>query len=118
MAEQADILLVMIGSRHLDNQPSQFFVYLGHPRPLLVIGPPGNPIEALIEELQIGVFCDVNDQVSIRDGLKKITTNYQHYAEAYAQNSALISRYRADIVAADLLSILDTVYHRSQNDIA
>jgi len=118
VAEQADILLVMIGSRHLDNQPSKFFVYLGHPRPLLVIGPPGNPIEALIEELQIGVFCDVNDQASIQDGLRRITTNYQHYAKAYAQNSALISRYRADIVAADLLSILDTVYHRSQNEIA
>jgi len=117
VAEQADILLVMIGSRHLDNQPSKFFVYLGHPRPLLVIGPPGNPIQALIEELQIGVFCDVNDQASIRDGLKRLTTNYQQYADAYARNSSLISRYRADRVAADLLSILDTVYDRSRDTI-
>jgi hypothetical protein len=51
VADQADVLLVMIGSRHLDNQPSKFFVYLGHPKPLLVIGPLGNPIQALIEEL-------------------------------------------------------------------
>jgi hypothetical protein len=118
VAEQADILLVMIGSRHLDNQPSKFFVYLGHPRPLLVIGPPENPIEALIDELQIGVFCDVNNQVSIQNGLKEITANYRYYAEAYARNSALISRYRADAVAANLLSVLDTVYKRSRNEIA
>lgn len=83
-----------------------------------MIGPPGNPIEVLIDELQIGVFCDVNDQASIQNGLKEITANYRYYAEAYDRNSALISRYRADAVAADLLSILDTVYHRSRNEIA
>jgi hypothetical protein len=109
VAEQADVLLVMIGSRHLDNQPSKFFVYLGHPKPLVVIGPPGNPIQALVEELQVGVFCDVNNQASIQEGLKKITANYQYYAEAFKRNSTLIERYRADVVAVDLLTILDAV---------
>ena len=112
VAEQADILLVMIGSRHLDNQPSKFFVYLGHPKPLIVIGPPGNPIQALVEELQIGVFCDVNNQASIQEGWKKITSNYNYYAEAFQQNSALIKRYSADAVAANILSILDNIIRR------
>jgi len=114
IAEQADILLVMIGSRHLDNQPSKFFVYLGHPKPLLVVGPPGNPIQALIDELQVGVFCDVNNQASIREGLMKITANYQYYAEAFNRNSALIKRFRADAVTADLLAILDNIITPSE----
>jgi hypothetical protein len=113
VAGQADILLVMIGSRHLDNQPSKFFVYLGHPKPLIVIGPPGNPIQVLVEELQIGVYCDVNNQLSIQEGLKKITSNYKYYVDAFRRNSSLIQRYRADAVAADLLSILDSVMSRS-----
>lgn len=116
VAEQADILLVMIGSRHLDNQPSKFFVYLGHPKPLLVIGPPGNPIQSLIEELHIGVYCDVNNQSSIREGLKEVTSNYMNFVDSYKRNSTLIRRYRADAVAADLLSILDTVMDRSANE--
>jgi hypothetical protein len=103
----------MIGSRHLDNQPSKFFVYLGHPKPLIVIGPPGNPIQALIEELQIGVYCDVNNQASIREGLARITSDYKYYAEAFKRNADLIKRYRADAVAADLISILDTVVSHS-----
>jgi len=48
-AAEADILLVIIGARHLDNQPSKFFDYLGHGKPLLVLGPPGNPIESIIK---------------------------------------------------------------------
>jgi hypothetical protein len=116
VADQADILIVMIGSRHLDNQPSKFFVYLGHPKPLIVIGPPGNPIQALIEELQIGVYCDVNNQASIREGLVTITSDYKYYAEAFKRNADLIKRYRADAVAADLMSILDSVVSHAEKE--
>ena len=107
VAGRADILLVMIGARHLDNQPSKFFVYLGHPRPVLVIGPKNNPIQSLVEQLGIGVYCDVNSVASIRDGIVEIVSNYDFYCQAFSDNAAAISRYRADAVAADLLSVFD-----------
>ena len=107
VAAGADILLVMIGPRHRDNQPSKFFVYLGHHKPVLVIGPPGNPIQGLVEGLGIGLFCDVNDPAAIRDGLADIVTRYGTYQAAFNQNSSAIQRYRADAVAGDLLAVFD-----------
>jgi len=106
-AGRADALIVIIGARHLDNQPSKFFVYLGHARPVLVIGPPGNPIEPLIKQLQIGVYCDVNDPLAVRSGIKKMVSDYHFYAAAYERNKDLIQRYRADRVAMELASIFD-----------
>jgi hypothetical protein len=81
-----------------------------------VIGPPGNPIQALIEELQIGVYCDVNNQASIREGLVTITSDYKYYTEAFKRNADLIKRYRADAVAADLMSILDSVVSHAEKE--
>ena len=117
LAERADVLLVMIGSRHLDNQPSKFFVYLGHHKPVLVIGPLENPIQALVNDLQIGVYCDVNNQESIRKGLVDITENYETYLGAFVRNASAIQRYGADVVAADLLEILNATMAGSGNTV-
>jgi len=107
VAAQADVLLVMIGARHLDNQPSKFFVYLGHRKPVLVIGPPGNPIEHLVNAMGIGVYCDVKNVGAIRKGLDQLLSNYAAFCQAFDDNEAAIRRFRADAVAADLLCILD-----------
>ena len=112
VAAAADVLLVMIGPRHLDNQPSKFFVYLGHHKPVLVIGPPGNPIQALVEDLGIGVFCDVHDPLAIREGLVQITSHYARYQQAFCHSIKAIERFSAPTVAANLLEILDTTLQR------
>jgi hypothetical protein len=114
IAAEADIFLVMIGARHLDNQPSKFFVYLGHHKPVLVIGPPGNPIQGLVEQFGIGVFCDVNDPAAIRQGLLRIVRDYATYQAAFAREADAIRRYGADAVAADLLAVLDATLVRSR----
>jgi len=113
VAAQADILLVMIGPRHLDNQPSKFFVYLGHHKPVLVIGPPGNPIQALVEQLGIGLFCDVHNPLAIRDGLLEIVHHYPRYQAAFARRIDGIQRFGADAVAADFLAVLDATLEHS-----
>ena len=107
VAAAADVLLVMIGPRHLDNQPSKFFVYLGHHKPVLVIGPPGNPIQALVEDLGIGVFCDVHNPLAIRAGLEQISRHYARYQQAFSRSASAIERFSAPAVAANLLAILE-----------
>ena len=69
LAETADALLVLVGPRHIDNIPSKFFEYLAHPVPILVIGPPGNPLEHLVADLQVGRFADVNRSEAIHNAL-------------------------------------------------
>jgi hypothetical protein len=103
----------MIGPRHLDNQPSKFFVYLGHHKPVLVIGPPGNPIEDLVNQLGIGVFCDVRNILSIRDGLIEIAQHYDTYQSNFDRHLHAIKRYAADAVAADLLAVFDATMEKA-----
>jgi glycosyltransferase involved in cell wall biosynthesis len=114
IAERADILLVVIGERHIDNQPSKFFDYLGHKKPILAVGPQGNPIQAIIETLDIGVFCDVRDPQSIQQGIQKLSAHYNQFTQAYLDHDAEISNYSAPAVANRWLAILDKVYAESQ----
>jgi len=114
IAENADILLVVIGERHIDNQPSKFFDYLGHKKPILAVGPQGNPIQAIIETLGIGVFCDVRDPQSIQQGIKKLSSHYKQFTQAYLDHDAEIFNYSAPAVANRWLAILDKVYTKSQ----
>ncbi|MFM7268947.1 MAG: hypothetical protein ACKOZT_10240 [Cyanobium sp.] len=92
--------LVVIGPRHLDNQPSKFFEYLGHRKPIFVIGPPGNPIEDIIHSLGIGVYCDVGDSDSIAQGFDRLHSNYQEMIESYERNRELVEQFSAPSVAA------------------
>ena len=114
VAANADILLVMIGGRHLDNQPSKFFVYLGHKRPVLVIGPLGNPIEKIINDTGIGVYADVRDVNSIRRGMLELINNFGAYQEAFDRQYHELRRYAADRVALSLINVYDETLKRSR----
>jgi glycosyltransferase involved in cell wall biosynthesis len=99
LAEDCDILLVVIGPRHLDNQPSKFFEFLGHRKPLLILGPLGNPIEEIINSLGIGVYCDILNPDSIINGFKEISNHYGQFVSAYDINNDKIKVYSAEEVA-------------------
>ena len=99
LAEDCDILLVVIGPRHLDNQPSKFFEFLGHRKPLLILGPLGNPIEEIINSLGIGAYCDILNPDSIINGFKKISNQYGRFVSAYEINNDKIEIYSAEQVA-------------------
>lgn len=99
LAEDCDILLVVIGPRHLDNQPSKFFEFLGHRKPLLVLGPPGNPIEGIIDKLGIGIYCDILNRDSIINGMNKISNKYRQFVSAYDISIDKIEDYSAEQVA-------------------
>ena len=114
MAERADILLVVIGERHVDNQPSKFFDYLGHKKPILAIGPLGNPIQSIIERLGIGMFCDVRHPESIQEGIWKLSTHYNRFTQSYLDHDMEITDYSAPSVAKRWLAILNSVYAKSQ----
>jgi hypothetical protein len=111
LAEDCDILLVVIGPRHLDNQPSKFFEFLGHRKPLLILGPLGNPIEEIINSLGIGVYCDILNPDSIINGFKEISNQYGQFVSAYELNHDKIEVYSAEQVAqhwADCLNKMIT----------
>ncbi len=100
IAEDCGALLVVIGPRHLDNQPSKFFEYLGHKKPVFVIGPLGNPIEDIVNDLGIGVYCDVSDSQAIKTGLLRLDADYESMIRAFDLNQDMIERYSAKSVAA------------------
>jgi hypothetical protein len=107
IAGRSDVLLVVIGPRHTDNCPSKFFEYLCHPRPILVLGPKGNPVEGMLRELEVGEYCDVEDSGSIKAGFTKIIAGYRGYEEAYRKNKAILDGYSAPATAAKWAAILD-----------
>jgi hypothetical protein len=105
---------VVIGPRHLDNQPSKFFEYLGHRKPLLVLGPPGNPIEELVRDLGIGVYCDILNRDAISQGIEKVSSYYSQFVNAYHLNSHKIEVYSAQEVARHWANCLNKMLATSR----
>lgn len=116
VAESSDIMLVMIGPRHTDNQPSKFFVYLGHAKPILAIGPRGNPIETIINRLQIGVYTIIGDEESIFNGIIELTNNYESFRQAFSANKSELQEYSSRRVAERWCEILDLVNRNSPQE--
>jgi len=117
LAEDADAQLVVIGPRHVDNQPSKFFEYLGHGKPVLVLGPPGNPIEAIVQGLGIGIYANVSSSEAILNALNILVQDMESFRRAYVDRSEDIKRYSASRVAEQWCEILDSVesYARSRS---
>ena len=90
---------MVIGPRHLDNQPSKFFEYLGHSKPMLVLGPIGNPIQAIVEKLGIGLYVDILDRDEIRVSIMRLVDNYADFVESYRSNHSEIQQYSAEQAA-------------------
>lgn len=109
IAQASDLLFVMIGRRHRDNQPSKFFAYLGHQKPVLVVGPLGNPIQNIVEDLGIGIYADVDHPDSIEAALRHLIDNYDQYVKAFTINQAGVEAYSAKNVARKWIQILDQV---------
>ena len=109
VAKNSDLLFVMIGRRHRDNQPSKFFAYLGHHKPVLVVGPLGNPIQKIVEDLGIGIYADVDRPDSIEAALRHLIDNYGEYVKAFTVNQAGVEAYSAKNVARRWIQILDQV---------
>jgi glycosyltransferase involved in cell wall biosynthesis len=109
IAERADLLFVMIGRRHRDNQPSKFFEYLGHHKPVLVVGPMGNPIQKIVEDLAIGIYADVDHPDSIETALSKLIDHYGQYVKAFEINKTGVEAYSAKNVAGRWAETLDLV---------
>ena len=113
LAEDADAQLVVIGPRHVDNQPSKFFEYLGHHKPLLVIGPAGSPINAIVHELGIGVCADIENPEAIRKSLEDLVTGYGDFQAAFELRGEKIGRYSAHAVARQWCRHLDRSIQRN-----
>jgi glycosyltransferase involved in cell wall biosynthesis len=114
LAEDADLQLVVIGPRHLDNYPSKFFEYLAHKKPVLVLGPLQNPLRKIVHDLGIGLYVDSTDTQAILEALKDIQANYGSYKQAYQLNATAIETYSAHRVAAHLCQVLDQCMRESQ----
>ena len=109
IADRSDVLVVVIGQRHIDNVPSKFFEYLCHPKPVLVIGPKGNPVEGIVDRLGIGVYSDITQPDVILSGLISIVENYDVFKIAYTKNKDLIQEYSAERTAQRMAGILDKI---------
>ncbi|MCP9837696.1 hypothetical protein KBY84_09325 [Cyanobium sp. N.Huapi 1H5] len=100
LAEAADGLLVLIGPRHADNLPSKFFEYLPHATPVLVAGPAGNPLQAIVEDLGKGIYCDIESSAAIFDALVELRQRAGRFRERHRHNPEAIAAYAAPAVAA------------------
>ncbi len=109
IAERSNLLFVMIGRRHRDNQPSKFFEYLGHQKPVLVVGPIGNPIQKIVADLGIGIYADVDRPDSIEAAFRHLIDNYGHYVKAFTVNQVGVEAYSAKNVAGKWTETLDQV---------
>lgn len=99
LAEAADALLVLIGPRHTDNLPSKFFEYLPHATPVLVAGPVGNPLQAIVAELEKGIYCDIESSAALFEGLLALQSQAGWFRERHRQNRGAIAAYAAPVVA-------------------
>jgi glycosyltransferase involved in cell wall biosynthesis len=109
VAASADLILVIIGPRHADNQPSKFFEYLCHSKPILALGPNGNPIQAILAKLPIGIYCDISDADSIENGIHKLANNYEDYVKNFEIYHDQIAIYSASRVAEHWGYCLDSM---------
>jgi hypothetical protein len=82
---------------------------LGHGKPLLVLGPPGNPIEAIVQELGIGLYADVSSSEEILNALRSLAQDDDSFRRAYLDRREDIRRYSASSVAAKWCDILDSM---------
>ena len=114
IAGDSDVLVVVIGPRHIDNVPSKFFEYLCHHKPVLVIGPKGNPVEGMVETLGVGVYSDVSQPDDIVSGLVSISKNYDGFRSAYTKNKGLIDEYSAERTARRWAEALDACVLRDK----
>lgn len=112
VAANADILVIAIGPRHRDNLPSKFFDYLPHRKPLLVIGPPGNPLQGLVEELQIGVYVDGQRAEAIYDAICRLAHPDEGYKRGYERSKEAIERFSSAAVAEGWAAILNDALGR------
>lgn len=99
LAEAADGLLVLIGPRHTDNLPSKFFEYLPHATPVLVAGPAGNPLQAIVEGLEKGIYCDIESSAAIFDALVELRRRAGWFRERHRHHRDAIAAYAAPAVA-------------------
>ncbi|MFN5118692.1 MAG: hypothetical protein ACK5FE_01020 [Cyanobacteriota bacterium] len=113
VAEDSDVMLILIGPRHIDNQPSKFFDYLGHDRPILAIGPQGNPIEEIIHRYGLGVYCQIDDPQSILQGMQELIFSYDQYKQNFVLNRQALEVYSSRRVAALLARTLDQIHHHA-----
>ncbi len=109
LAEDADVQLVVIGPRHLDNVPSKFFEYLGHHRPMLILGPPENPLRQMVKDLKIGLYVDGRSCKAIFAALQAIKTDYVSFQQAYVEQAAAIEIFSAPQVAQRFCHLLDRI---------
>jgi hypothetical protein len=107
LAADADAQLVVIGPRHLDNVPSKFFEYLGHHKPMLILGPPRNPLRAIVEDLGIGVYVDGRSREAILEALHGIHGHRASLRQAYTDRAAAIEAFSAPRVAQRYCDLLD-----------
>jgi glycosyltransferase involved in cell wall biosynthesis len=107
VAASADILLIVIGTRHADNVPSKTFEYMVHPKPLMVVGPQGNPLQNLLAEIPIGVFCNIESSDDIHAGLQALISHRSEFVDAYTTHAAEVERFSAESVAQRWISYFD-----------
>jgi glycosyltransferase involved in cell wall biosynthesis len=107
VAASADILLIVISTRHTDNVPSKTFEYMVHPKPVMVVGPHGNPLQDLLAEIPIGVFCDIDSSDDIHAGLQNLISHRSEFVDAYTTHAAAVERFSAVFVARSWIRNFD-----------
>ena len=67
---------------------------------MLVAGPAGNPLQAIVKELEKGIYCDIESSAAIFDALVELRQRAGWFRERHRHNRDAIAAYAAPAVAA------------------
>jgi glycosyltransferase involved in cell wall biosynthesis len=108
MIAEADVYIVIVSKRHLDNIPSKLVEGLSFKRPMLVLANTNSATAKFVRRNGIGIVVTSDSTDEIINAIKQITENYNDYVAAF--NSEEISNYEVNAVGnkvgADLKQVL------------
>ena len=79
---------------------------------MLVLGPLQNPLKAVVDSLEIGLYVDGTNPQVIMDALTSIPSDYTTLKQAYQAHGDAIEAYSAHRVASQICSVFDNALAR------
>lgn len=107
VALEADIFLVIVSDRHMDNMPSKMIEGLSFERPMLLLANPNSAASKFVFAAGIGEVVSGESEVQIIQAIKSLTANYERFRNAFSHS--LVQQFRVEVVGQQMGGRLSSV---------